>query len=148
MHISDGITVLMAGVGPVRLAEHDPGFGFGQCVGIAVHGLAVEGDGGKGDDRGDFQLEELPAGSRQGLLDGSLSEDAVTEPTEPGDGIAAPLDDVAEQRVVGAVADAEESLEVRQSDELGGAGRDGNGDGHAALLIVSRGTSPTTSFPH
>jgi hypothetical protein len=58
-------------------------------------------------------------------------EDAVAE---PGDGIAASLDDISEQRIVGAVADAENSLEVRQSDELGGAGRDGNGDGHTALL--------------
>jgi hypothetical protein len=83
---------------------------------------------------GELQLEQLPPGSGQGLDDGALSEDAVAE---PGDGIAAPLDDVAEQRVIGAVGDAEDSLEVRQSDELGGGGRNGDGDCHTALLRCS-----------
>jgi hypothetical protein len=56
---------------------------------------------------------------RQGLLHGPLGEDTVAK---PGYGIAASLDDVAEQRVIGAVGDAEDSFEVRQSDKLGGAG--------------------------
>jgi hypothetical protein len=55
---------------------------------------------------------------------------------EPGHGVAAPLDDAAEQRIIRAVGDAEDGLEVRQSSELGGAGRDGDGDGYTALLRI------------
>jgi hypothetical protein len=100
--IGGGVTVFVPRIGPVRLTEYDPGLGLGERVGGAVHGLAVESDGGERDDRGEFQLEQLAPRSGQGLDDGTLSEDAVTE---AGNGIAAPLNDVAEQRIVGAVGD-------------------------------------------
>jgi hypothetical protein len=128
----------MAGVGPVRLAEHDPGLRFGERVGIAVYGLAVEDDGGGCYHRREFQLKQLAPGSGQSLDNGALSEDAVTE---PGDDIAAPLDDVAKQRVVRAVGDAEHGFQIGQQDQLGGAGRNGDGDCHTAGPRVRGGTT-------
>jgi hypothetical protein len=124
----------MTGVKPSRLAVHHPRVRFDEGIGIAVNGLAVEGDGGECYHRREFQLEQLAPGSRQSLDGGPLSEDAIAE---PGHGIAATLDDIAEQRIVRAVGDAEDSLKVRQSDELGGARRDGNSDCHAANVCFT-----------
>jgi hypothetical protein len=50
--VCSGVTVFMAGIGPVRLAEHDPGLGFGQRIAVRVHSLAVECNRSKGDDGG------------------------------------------------------------------------------------------------
>jgi hypothetical protein len=134
VRIGGGIAVFMTGIEPTRLAVHHPRVRLRQRVGIALHGLAVECDGGQGDNGSEFQLEELPTSPRQGLDDSALGEDPVAEPS---DSIAAPLDHVAEQRIGRAVGDAEDSLEVRQGDEIGGAGRDANGDCHTALLRVA-----------
>jgi hypothetical protein len=38
----------MAGIGPVRLAEHNPGIRLGERIGGAVDRFAVKGDGGEG----------------------------------------------------------------------------------------------------
>jgi hypothetical protein len=102
-----------------------PSLGSGQRVGVAVYGLAVEGDGGERYHRREFQLEQPAPGSGQGLYDGALGDGPVAE---PGDGVAATPDDGTEQRIVCAVGDAEEGLEVGQSDELGRAGGNGNAD--------------------
>ena len=119
VRVGGGVAAVVAGVNPVRLAEHDPGLWFRERIGIAVHGLALEGDGGERNNRREFQLQKLPPGPCQSLYDGALGEDPVAEPSN---GVAASLDNIAEQRIVCDVGDAEDRLEVRQSDELGGAG--------------------------
>jgi hypothetical protein len=53
---------------------------------------------------------------------------------------------VAEQRVAGAVGDAKDRLQARQSGALGGAGMDGNGDGYTATVCFMWSDKPTNSF--